>query len=111
MSRQMRRRRNRMKKVCMIGTVLILLCIGIFVVSVKTASATDTTIQKFKYYTTITVESGDTLWSIAEEYRTEEYASLNKYIDELKSINNLTDSTIISGSSLVVPYYSSEYKI
>lgn len=60
-----------------------------------------------KYFMCISVDADDTLWSIAEEYMSEEYSSVDDYIDEVKSINNLTGDKIYSGASLVIPYYAS----
>ena len=57
----------------------------------------------YKYYTSIQVESGDTLWEIAEEYRTEEY-------EDMKENNHLTSSHITDGMYLCIPYYTTEYK-
>ena len=37
-----------------------------------------------KYYKSIQIHSGDTLWNIAEEYITEDYESVNDYITEVK---------------------------
>ncbi len=64
----------------------------------------------YKYYTSIEVESGDTLWSIASEYADEEYVSIQDYIKELKYMNNMTSDTIIEGHYLTIAYYSDEYK-
>ena len=36
-----------------------------------------------KYYKSIQIHSGDTLWNIAEEYITEDYESVNDYITEV----------------------------
>lgn len=58
-----------------------------------------------KYFTCIRVESGDTLWDIAETYMTEEYSSTKEYIDEVIFINNLDSDVIIAGTNLLVPYY------
>ena len=59
-----------------------------------------------KYYTCISVESGDSLWDIAQKYMTDEYTSTQDYIDEVVSINNLNnDSSIVAGTNLVIPYY------
>lgn len=60
-----------------------------------------------KYFKCIGIEADDTLWSIAEEYMTEEYSSTEEYIDEVKSINNLMSDKIYSGATLVIPYYAS----
>lgn len=60
-----------------------------------------------KVYTTITVETNETLWTIADRYDFK-YDSKYDYIEEVVFINNLKDSNDIkSGETLVVPYYSS----
>lgn len=63
-----------------------------------------------KYFKSIEIECGDTLWSIAEEYMSYEYDSTMDYIEELKSMNGLTSDTIHEGNSLVIAYYSEELK-
>ena len=63
-----------------------------------------------KYYTSIRVSSGDTLWDIAKEYRTEEYSDISSYIAEVREINHLSSNQITDGMYLCIPYYSEEYK-
>ena len=63
-----------------------------------------------KYFTTITVSSGDTLWDIADEYRTVEYADAQEYIDEVKEINQIKGDEITVGCTLVIPYYAESPK-
>lgn len=63
----------------------------------------------YKYYTSIQVQKGDTLWNIASEHISGEYASMNDYIAEICEINHISDSDIHSGQYLTIPYYSSEY--
>ena len=57
-----------------------------------------------KFYKSITVEKGDTLWTIAEEYMTDDYESVEEYISALKEINNLSGDKILSGDKLIVAY-------
>lgn len=64
----------------------------------------------YKYYTSIQVKRGDTLWDIAEKYRTSEYHDIGSYIDEVKKINHLSGSKITDGMYLCIPYYTTEYK-
>lgn len=59
-----------------------------------------------KYYTSIEIEDGDTLWAIANTYMTDEYKDANEYIDEVKSINNISADYITEGCYIVVPYYA-----
>ncbi len=74
----------------------------------KASSGEDLT---YKYYTSVTVNSGDTLSSIASEYMTDEYADASEYIKEVKSINHIEDGNdIVAGENIVVPYYAAEFK-
>lgn len=59
-----------------------------------------------KYYTSIEIEVGDSLWSIASEYMTDDYKNVQDYIEEIKSLNKLSGDKIHAGNYLVIPYYS-----
>ncbi|MCM1235720.1 MAG: LysM peptidoglycan-binding domain-containing protein [Ruminococcus flavefaciens] len=62
-----------------------------------------------KYYKSITISNGETLWSIAKDYMdVEHYASVNDYIKEVKKLNSLTSDSISYGANIIVPYYSYE---
>lgn len=90
---------------------LIILCVlSVIVIACTfiTFSVKGSTEQKQKLFTTLKIEQGDSLWSIAEEYYTTEYSDYNEYIDEIKSINNMKDDTLKKGSYIVVPYYSDD---
>jgi hypothetical protein len=111
--RSLRNKRHReqvlRKKLAMaiIGTVLVIVMsvtLGSLLVS---AEGTDTA-RSYKYYTSIEVKYGETLWSIAEEYSDPaHYASIEDYIREVKKINSLKDDElIIAGRYIVVPYYA-----
>ena len=59
-----------------------------------------------KYYESVLVEEGDTLWSLAGEYSDFHYDSYEEYIREVRTINHLCeDSLIHEGCYLVLPYY------
>lgn len=59
-----------------------------------------------KYYASIAVEPGDTLWGIASEYMTPEYGGTEEYIREVRELNHLNGNDISAGKYLMVPYYS-----
>ena len=64
----------------------------------------------YKYFTSIEVASGDTLWTIAQEYSdTENYDSIEEYIEEVKNMNHMSSDTLLAGQFLIVPYYSQEF--
>ena len=63
----------------------------------------------YKYYKSITISNGETLWSIAKENMdAEHYASVNDYIKEVKQVNSLSSDSINYGANIIVPYYSYE---
>lgn len=59
------------------------------------------------YYRCIHVEQGDTLWHFAEEYSpNKDNESLCRYVDHLRSLNNLNKESILQiGQPLMVIYY------
>ena len=120
MTVQERKERARIKKKRQLAKRrMILLLATLFVVTVGSivcgsifSSAKDpaTDIPQYKYYKSITIEQGDSLWSIAQEYRTNAYEDTQDYIDELKELNGLTSETIHEGQHLVVAYYDAEIR-
>lgn len=65
----------------------------------------------YKYYTNIEIQPGDTLWTLADAYMDENYESKEAYMQEVRELNSLnSDSQIVSGEFLLMPYYSTEYK-
>ena len=49
---------------------------------------------RYKYYKSIQIHCGDTLWNIAEENMSDDYESVNDYITEVKKINKLSSDQI-----------------
>lgn len=66
--------------------------------------------QIYKYYTSVEVESGDTLWSLADNYIAQYNIDKTDYISEVCSLNQLQDGQIHAGQHIIVAYYSTELK-
>lgn len=111
--RMRRRRRIRIIKRNITLTFTSVLLVGILALSLNvfnsTAQDKDAVIT-YKYFTSITVEYGDTLYSLAEEYTNGYDIEISHYIEEVQHINHLDDETIRSGQQLVIPYYSEDLK-
>jgi len=70
------------------------------------ASAGTTTHDSEKYYKSVTIQSGDTLYTIADAYISTEYKNKEQYINEVKKINYiLEEDTIQAGNNIIIPYY------
>lgn len=97
-------------------SLAVLLCVAVAAAAAisfsmaNTAEAGTPESSRYKYYTSIQIEPGSSLWNIAEKYASSEYESLEAYIQEVRQINHLDEDTIYAGSYLCIPYYSSEYK-
>lgn len=109
--RKIQRRNLRIRAgAALLSLVTITLLLIIHFTPLNTQADSEPKAPAYKYYTSIRVSSGDTLWDIAEEYRTEEYTDVSSYISEVKEINHLKSDQITKGMYLCIPYYSDEYK-
>lgn len=84
---------------------LAILLIVIITCTLVSFNVSGSTKAKDKLYTTVLVEDGDSLWTIAKNYYSDEYIDYNEYIEEVKSINGMKNSNIKIGSYIIVPYY------
>jgi cell division protein YceG involved in septum cleavage len=62
----------------------------------------------YKYYTSIQVEKGDTLWTIADEYIDDYPVDKTDYIKEVRELNKLQNDVIHAGDYIIVACYSTE---
>lgn len=87
--------------------LVVLVSVMIFSFAQKTdAKENSTSTNREKYYTSILIEEGDSLWSIAEEYRPDKGVSIKKYIKDLKKMNNIDTDTIHAGNYLTIYYFN-----
>ncbi len=97
----------RKSSIAIIVSIITILFVGCIFVQAKTPVSEETVdLGRTKRFMSIEIEKGDSLWSIAEEYMTEEYSSIYSYIDEVKEINGLKKDTLYEGYYLVVPVYT-----
>ena len=108
-----RRNTRKRRQVQIIASMVGVIMLTVFTLSMsagKLSAKSDLSSHTYKYYTTVYVETGDSLWSIASEYATEEYSDLDMYIAEVQQINGLKGTQLQHGSYICVPYYSPEHK-
>jgi len=109
MKRSSRRQREVAQKqiaVLFCSVIAVVMMCSIMFSTINAQAAPSKTINK--YYTSIQIESGDTLWEIADEYITDDYTNMNEYIREVCSINHISEDEIHAGQYIVVPYYAAD---
>lgn len=106
------RRQREVRRIFILAGIAVVLIL-FFTLSYHTLlSHANTEIEdiSYKYFTSIQIGPGDTLWNLADRYADQEhYASRDQYIAEVMAMNHMTGEELSAGSYLIVPYYSSEF--
>ena len=112
--RSLRKRKSvaRMQKGILAISVVVLIAFGILLgTSINAFASSQKDISSYnKYYTSIRIESGDTLWNIADKYIAEFHLSKSDYIAEVCELNGISENNIQAGDYIIVPYFSQEIK-
>lgn len=108
---RIRRKREMRRNILMsLLTIMLVISLSLIFFGFGTKAQSNNAEISYKYYKSITVQDGDTLWKYAEEYGDSAYYDSNQeYIDEVIKMNTLTDDEIISGQNIIIPYYSLEF--
>lgn len=94
------------KLTLLIVTILVIVIGCIVFGSIFSSAHVDKVDKEMKYYKSIEIKNGDTLWDIAGEYASDiYYDSTQDYVDEIKEVNGLTSNMIHQGQHLIVVYY------
>lgn len=106
-----RRQRVMVKRSIRNLTVVLLMilafCSGFFGHTLLSAHAEEKPVKPLnRYYTSIQLEAGDSLWGIADQYADGTRYSTREYLDELKCVNGLKCEEIHAGEFLTVFYYA-----
>lgn len=88
-------------------TALLVLAVIALVLVVALASLNRVSGQsdKTKTVASVCIQEGDSLWSIAKAYYSEECGDFREYISEIRRTNHLPNEDITAGNYLLVPYY------
>ena len=91
---------------------LLLFMVALFLVVLfvlpESSAAASNTAGKTYTITSVQIEEGDTLWSLASKYYTEEFFSVSDYIAEIKRMNGLSSDVLYAESYLLIPQFISE---
>lgn len=110
--RQLRRKQQIRRRIfTMIATICVIIFCAVSYQGIRSLASSGEDQLKFKYYTQVTVAYGETLWDLSDDYIDyEEYKDKTAYIEEVQSINHLSEEdSIRAGQTLIVPYYSYDF--
>lgn len=111
LNRQRRKKQVRRNIITLIASLFIIIVVSISLISFSTEANDMEHQPSYKYYKSIEVAKGDTLWSIAKSnIDSRYYKSTYDYVNEVQKINSLTSDNIVAGSHIIIPYYSTDFK-
>jgi len=112
MNRHIRKRKIIKRRIAVVmACICMFAAIGILgsMILTDAKAETDNHETVYKYYKSIEIKSGDTLWSIANEYKSEN-CTTQDYISEVKTLNGLVTDNIQDSQHLMIVYYDTEYR-
>lgn len=96
-----------MKKLLIILMMAAAFTFGFFGQNLLNAHAEEEETQELnRYFTSIQIRDGDSLWEIAGRYAKDSGYSQREYVEELKRMNGLHHDHIHSGEYLTVVYFA-----
>lgn len=107
MERKQRYSHIKIKFAVVVGVIFMFSMI--FFSVLVSAKSNEPKVPMYKYYTSIQINKGDTLWNIAQKY-CQDPSQIKDYVKELKNINHLVRDDIHAGNYLTIIYYSDVYK-
>ncbi|SEK34199.1 MULTISPECIES: LysM peptidoglycan-binding domain-containing protein [unclassified Butyrivibrio] len=98
--------RRRVVTFCVSVSVIIFLAL-ILSFSFKSDASSSDDHQQYRYYSSVSIASGDSVYSIAEKYMDDlHYRDINELAHDIASINRISTNTdLVAGSKIFVPYY------
>lgn len=92
--------------------VIIIISLGILLgTGMNALASSKADVASFhKYYTSVRVEAGDTLWDMVDVYIDGLNIDKESYILEVCQLNGIYEDDIHAGDYVIFPYYSKEVK-
>ena len=87
------------RRVFFLLVVIMIICLGTITLGAQKGQ------ESVVYYENVTIHSGDTLWEIAKQYKSQE-EKIEHMVCEIMEINAMCSENIMSGQSLIVPIKS-----
>lgn len=100
-----KRQQHARRRMIMLLATILFITIGSIGFGSSFSDAHESKGEQTIVYKSIMIQPGDTLWEIAQEYKTNNYESTQDYVDELKRLNSLESDLIQESRYLTVACY------
>ena len=109
-NRQRRLNQIKLHTLALAISIITVITLSILLISFSTEANDMEHQPSYKYYKSVEIEKGDTLWSIANvNFDPAHYKDINEYVSEVMKLNTLYSDDIVAGHYVIVPYYTSEF--
>lgn len=106
-----RKQQQRIRSIISLSALIIGILVVFSVSGLVTNARSTSDKQEYKYFMNYELERGDSLWSVASMHCDDHYDSVEDYIEEICIINSISyDTELLAGTSLIIPYYSFDFK-
>jgi cell division protein YceG involved in septum cleavage len=73
--------------------------------SISTVGKSQQQHELCSYYESVQIQPGDTLSSLAQKYYINDIGDFDKYVDEIRALNNISGDNIHAGEYVTIKYY------
>ena len=95
----------RYRKQLILISIALIVFLFTLIFAINSVKASEKSSPRVKSFISVRVSCGDTVWSIAEENLSPEYASVADLVKEIEKTNHLVNGQINSGNYIIVPVY------
>ena len=92
------------KLAALVAFMAVLFLVVLFVLPERSAAAGDS--SSTYCITSVQIEEGDSLWSLACEHYSKEFGSITDYIKEIKRMNGLSSDMLYADNYILIPCYT-----
>ena len=102
---------RRQKKIITVAAAVFAVCLSLLLFTgIRTFAGTTDKAAVYKYYESVEIRSGDTIWELADSYLAGSGLDKEEYVSEILRLNNIPNGEIREGDTIVMVYYSTELK-
>lgn len=98
----MKKKELKLIRIVLLTLIVVAIIFGGVVVSSKALAASGP--AKSKFYTSVKIEEGDSLWSIASRY-CDFGIEIEDYISDIKEMNNIVNERALIAGNYIMIYY------